>query len=64
MNRNSGAARRQLIGIATAPRWFAAKIVARNSMLLYESNPTTSPAATPRAWSPAASAAAHSSISR
>jgi len=62
MNRSSGAARRQLIGIATAPRWLAAKIVARNSVLLYESSATTSPAPTPRAWSPAATAAAQSAI--
>ena len=47
MNRSSGAASRQLIGIAIAPRWLAAKIVARNSMLLYDSSPTTSPAPTP-----------------
>ena len=52
MNRSSGAASRQLIGIAIAPRWLAAKIVARNSMLLYESSPTTSPAPTPRACRP------------
>ena len=52
MNRSSGAASRQLIGIAIAPRWLAAKIVARNSMLLYESNPTTSPAPTPRGVEP------------
>ena len=64
MNRNSGAASRQLIGMAIAPTWLAAKIVARNSMLLYESNPTTSPAPTPRACSPPASAAAHSCMSR
>ena len=38
MNRSSGAASRQLIGIAIAPRWLAAKIVARNSRLLYESS--------------------------
>ena len=57
MNRTSSAASRQLIGMATAPRWLAAKIVVRNSMLLYESSPTTSPAPTPRAASPAASAA-------
>ena len=38
MYRSSAAASRQLIGIAIAPRWLAAKIVARNSMLLYESN--------------------------
>ena len=34
MKRTSAAASRQLIGIAIAPRWLAAKIVARNSMLL------------------------------
>ena len=64
MNRNSGAARRQLTGIAIAPRWLAAKIVARNSRLLYDSNPTTSPAPTPRWCSPAATDPAHSSIPR
>ena len=42
------AASRQLIGMAIAPRRLAAKIVARNSMLLYESSPTTSPTPTPR----------------
>ncbi len=62
MNRSSGAASRQLTGIAIAPRWLAAKIVTRNSRLLYESNPTTSPAPTPRSCSPAATAAAQSSI--
>ncbi len=31
MKRTSGAARRQLIGMATAPRWFAANRVSRNS---------------------------------
>ena len=48
MKRSSGAARRQLIGIAIAPRWLAAKIVARNSTLLYDSSATTSPLRTPR----------------
>ncbi len=32
------AASRQLIGMAIAPRWLAAKIVARNSVLLYDSS--------------------------
>ncbi len=64
MKRSSGAARRQLTGMATAPRWLAAKIVARNSVLLYDSRPTTSPAPTPRAAIPAASAAAQSTMPR
>ena len=63
MYRSSGAASRQLIGIAIAPRWLAAKIVSRNSVQLYESSATTSPAPTPRSCSPAASAAARAAIS-
>ena len=63
MYRTSGAASRQLIGIAIAPRWLAAKIVSRNSMQLYDSKPTTSPMPTPRSWRPAASAPERSTIS-
>ena len=63
MNRTSSAASRQLIGMAMAPRWLAAKMVVRNSVLLYESRPTTSPGPDPRAWRPAATAAARSTIS-
>ena len=64
MNATSAAARRQLIGMAIAPRWLAAKIVSRKSTLLYERSPTTSPAPTPRASSPVANAADRSAICR
>jgi len=62
MNPTSAAARRQLIGMATAPRWFAATIVVRNSMLLYERMPTTSPRPNPSARRLPATAAPWSSI--
>jgi hypothetical protein len=52
-----------LIGIAIAPKWFAAKIASRNSVQLYESSPTTSPQPTPRSCNPSASAAARLAIS-
>ncbi len=61
--RSSAAARRQLMGIATAPRELAAKIVARNSVLLYDSSPTTSPNPTPRSRSPPANRADQSTMS-
>src|SRR5262245_48522932 len=48
--------------MAIAPSELAAKMVARNSVLLYESRPTTSPGPTPRSCSPVASLAAHSAI--
>ena len=65
MKRSSGAASRQLIGIAIAPRWLAAKIVARNSMLLYDEQPDdVAGADAARRRARPRAAAAHSAIPR